>query len=290
MKQEILLDRYFRELEKKGSSPYTLKAYKLDLQDFLKHLKNHAQPKLNKTENIYNLFIEASNRELESYVKYIEYSSASTICRKLGTIKRFLIWALKEGLRKSDIPKKPITPPLQVYIKSSLSNNELNMLLRLVERLKQKRNEVIVKLLIYTGIRVSELIGLKWKDIEITRYEGFLRLYKKNNERIIPLNNSIRIALIEFKKSRSDEYLLYGKRGKLTEDGVLRVFYSLNKYLKFKITPNNLRHTFCNLLSENGVGVEKISYITGISTASCLKKFAKPSLKELEKVLFQLDN
>ncbi|APJ02735.1 tyrosine-type recombinase/integrase [Silvanigrella aquatica] len=238
---------------------------------------------------LYSLLVDATSIELKSYKEYLGQSSPATIQRKFITLRRFLSWALKEGFRKNPIPDSPNRPTSQPLAPRWIMKNDLKALFRLVEKNGVKRDEAIITLLFHTGLRVSELVNLKWEDIELGRYEGLLKVCKGKGQkmRLVPLNAVARKVLQELwtLKNPTDEYLFHGKRGRLTENGVLKLFYtlssSLNMDAKKRITPHRLRHTFCKTLLDKKESIEKVSTLAGHSSLTTTQKYVTPSLQDL---------
>ncbi|BBH54691.1 tyrosine-type recombinase/integrase [Fluviispira sanaruensis] len=288
MKLENILELFLKNLHTKGASPHTIKAYKLDLLDYLKHLKENEFPE--EASPLYSLLIDATSIEFKSYKDFLGQSSPATVQRKFITLRRFLSWCLKEGFRKNPVPDTPKLPSSQPLAPRWLKRNELNSIFRLVEKNGVKRDEVIIVLLYNTGLRISELVDLKWEDIELGRYEGLLKVRKGKGAkmRLVPLNAAARKALLELMTLRkpSDEYLFYGKRGRLTENGILKLFYSLSTELRLgsknKITPHRLRHTFCKTLLDKKESIEKVSTLAGHSSLSTTQKYITPSIEDLK--------
>ncbi|MBX9838357.1 MAG: site-specific integrase, partial [Silvanigrellaceae bacterium] len=88
MKLNEILDKFFNDLKIKTSSKHTIKAYKLDLFDYLNHLKEENFSE----KELLNLLINATSVEFKTYKSYLGASSSSTIKRKFNTLKRFLDW------------------------------------------------------------------------------------------------------------------------------------------------------------------------------------------------------
>ncbi|WP_186650356.1 tyrosine-type recombinase/integrase [Fluviispira vulneris] len=290
MKLENILELFLKNLHTKGASPHTIKAYKLDLLDYLKHLKENECSE--EAASLYSLVVDATSIEFKSYKEYLGQSSPATIQRKFITLRRFLSWCLKEGFRKNPVPEPPKLPSSQPLAPRWLKRNELNSLFRLVEKQGNKRNEAIVQLLFHTGLRVSELVSLTWEDIHIGRYEGLLTVKcgKGQKKRFVPLNATARKVLLELKdvssQKEAKDFLFHGKRGPLNENGVLKLFYTLSSSLsmdtKNKITPHRLRHTFCKTLLDKKESIEKVSTLAGHSSLSTTQKYITPSIEDLK--------
>ncbi|KAB8033605.1 tyrosine-type recombinase/integrase [Fluviispira multicolorata] len=291
MKTNEILDKFFHYLKIKGSSKHTLKAYKLDLQDYLKHLsEEHINEK-----DLSNLFINATSVEFKTYKFYLGASSPATVKRKFMTLKRFLDWCVQEGYRKQKLPEAIKLPKFQTLSPRWLTRNEMNSIQRALETKRNLRDKTIVNLLYHTGIRVGELVSLRWEDIDTGRYQGTLRIRKGKGEkeRLVPLNATARNLLQKYEESlvKREDYLFYGiRKNPLNEDGVLRMFYSLSKQAGVKVTPHALRHTFCKNLLESNVSIDKIATLAGHSSLTVTQKYTTPSLQDLSKAVVHLED
>ncbi len=289
MKTNEILEKYFASLRLKVCSKHTLKAYKLDLLDYINHLE------FKEDEKIKDLLLNATSIEFKTYKYYLGASSPATIKRKFTSLKAFLTWCIKEKFRKKPVPTLPKLPACQPLAPRWLTRNELNSLLRTVEKKKSLRNQTIVNLLLHTGLRVSELVSLRWEDIELGRYEGTLKVRSGKGQkfRSIPLNATARTLLTTYLESLAEkkEYLFYGiRKNRLNEDAVLRLFYSLGKQAELKVTPHDLRHTFCKTLLDKETSLDKIATLAGHSSLTTTQKYTTPSLQDLKTVVTQLDN
>jgi len=138
-----------------------------------------------------------------------------------------------------------------------LNEKEQLALRRVVEQGRIFRDRAIVVVLIQTGLRVGELCGLRWSDIQMSRRKGWLlvRRGKGQLQREIPLNAEARNAFREVGYGRfagSDQAVFIGQRGPLSARGVQTM---LAKYFRraglTSRSAHHLRHTFCkNLINK----------------------------------------
>ena len=129
----------------------------------------------------------------------------------------------------------------------------------------------------------------------MNRCQGTLNIKKGKGEKdhIVPLNTIARAILFDYKGSLKikKEYLFYGiRKNRMNEDSVLRMFYTLSKLAKVKVTPNTLRHTFCKNLLDRNVSLDKIATLAGHSSLAVTQEYTTPSLQDLNKAVIQLDD
>lgn len=247
-------------------SDNTILSYANDLDKFIKYFKN---------ENILKL----DSKKLDKYISTLNDLSPATVSHNISSLKTFYSYFLKLGYISSS-PTDGIRPPkLGHHLPTYLTIDEVNSLLDInIEDAYSARNKAILELMYATGLRISEVISLEFKNIDfedcIVRVVG-----KGNKERIVPINdvalkylsiylNQYRISLI---KKEINNYLFLNNHGKmLTRQGVFKIIksYALEKGIKKDISPHTLRHTFATHLLENGADLRIIQELLGHSDIS----------------------
>ena len=212
-----------------------------------------------------------------------------TVNRKLSSLKSFLNWAVREDLLPDHrTPRFPQPIREEKGGPKWLDRQEQHSLLRIVEQGKNQRDITIVKLLLNTGLRVSELCALTWSDIKINSRKGRLivRSGKGGKRREIPLNKDARKALQDLgyrQHSGETNHVFQGQRGPMTPRGVESM---LRKYVAHtpldEVTPHKLRHTFCKNLIDAGVSLEKVAMLAGHENLETTRRYCSPSNHDLE--------
>lgn len=155
--QQANSDEQLIELWLHGRSKHTQRAYQKDIADFLQFVET---PLINMTLG-----------QLQGYADGLHSKelSPASIKRKLASIKSLFTFAHKIGYLVFDVGKPLKTP----YCKDKLAERILSEeeVQTIISSVKNKRNRLIIKTLYYTGIRVSELASLTWKDLQ-SRNEG----------------------------------------------------------------------------------------------------------------------
>ena len=162
-----------------------------------------------------------------------------------------------------------------------LNRSEQQALLTRVEQGGQERDLIIVRLLLNTGLRVSELCDLHWSDIKITPNKAILIVQsgKGAKRREIPLNNDALSALIEigyYKNRGAVRPIFVGQRGQLTPRGIQSLIGKYKGELE-DFSPHSLRHTFCKNLIDAGVGLEMVAALAGHESLETTKRYCEPS-------------
>ncbi len=168
------------------------------------------------------------------------------------------------------------------HVVTSLSEVEVEQLLFYVEDTNKvsQRNKLIAYLLLYTGVRVSELIQIKIGDLD--RLTGTLTVQGKGNRiREISLRKDVLSLVNDYLKEErmqskfvGSEFLLVSQRGtKLHRDAVRRWLAIVSDDIGFNIHPHLFRHTFCTRLLNKGVDITTVSKLAGHANVNMTIKF-----------------
>jgi integrase/recombinase XerC len=276
-------DNFALFLTESERSTYTIKNYLCDLDSFTLWLKSKGNKEFAPT-----LITPTDLREYKHYLDQTLQLKPQTINRKLSSLRSFLNWALREGYFPDNrLPHIPQPIKEQASAPKWLDRLSQHSLCRLVEKGRKIRDIAIVKLLLNTGLRVSELCALTWNDIKISPKKGRLSVNhgKGAKRRIIPLNKDARSVLIELgyhKNKGSERRVFIGQRGAMTPRGIES---TLRKYVKQtdleEVSPHQIRHTFCKNLIDAGVSLEKVAALAGHDNLETTRRYCTPSEQDL---------
>ena len=275
------LDSLFIE---KGLSKNTIKSYESDLKEFFAWCHNiHKKlpSKLNSSSiNIYlgHLF----NKNIKS----------SSVNRKLSTLKAFYIFLYKQKLILK-IPTEDIeTPKIQKKLPSTLSENEVEKLLKAPKdkNIIELRDKAMLEMLYATGMRISELVNLKEVNVDKNR-QVVKVLGKGSKERLIPFGDEALDSLQKYlhKRNARNIYIFLNNRdNKLSRVGFWQrvKIYLKRVHLKSDITPHTLRHAFATHLLNRGADLRSVQLLLGhsdLSTTQIYTHIAKQRLSEMHK-------
>ena len=235
---------------------------------------------------------------LNSYILMIEKQglSTATVSRNIASIKAFFLYMLKQGVISED-PSESLKPPkIEKKAPVILTIEEVNLLLEQPSGTSPKeiRDKAMLEVLYATGIRVSELISLKVKDVNLQM--DFLQCHDDNKERVIPFTNETRDALENYLNNarpamcqEDQEYLFTNCQGApMTRQGFWKIikYYSAKAGIKKDITPHTIRHSFAMHLVNNGADLKSVQEMLGHSDISTtqiyLKNNANMKLKEVD--------
>ena len=209
-----------------------------------------------------------------SFNQSIEGLNASTLARRVSFLKMFYLFLESEKITKNliqdvEMPKR--SKKLPVY----LTKNEVNRLLDAPDLTKYNgmKDKAMIEVMYSTGLRVSELIGLKIKQVN-TSERIITVIGKGKKQRSIPIRESSLNYLLMYinnfrnklKFIEDKQYVFLNSKGKkLTRQSF---FVSLRKYAKLagiekEIHPHSLRHSFATHLLENGADLRAVQELLG---------------------------
>lgn len=291
-----LIRKYLQYLrDQRSVSPHTLRNYSSDLKQFQCFLgASRFCLDGSGTVDLRRVDIHVARAYLASLNKHRKKSS---IGRKLAALKGFFKYLQASG----EIAKDPLlligTPKQEKPLPVFLTVDDVFQLLGSVEikSILDSRDRAMLEVLYSTGIRVSELVGLNWGDVdfqlEIIRVVG-----KGAKERIVPIGTVALQGLHDYSLEHRKEWNLpcrggdpiflnrYGRR--LTARSVAR---TLEKHLKacgiaVRMGPHGLRHTFATHLLNNGADLRVIQEMLGHSSLSTTQRYTHVNLEQLTAV------
>ena len=252
----------------RGLSNNSIESYESDLKK-LKIFLNNAKTKKNPLEVTPDLIKEF----IYHISKKIKSSSQS---RTISGIRSFYDYLMFEKLIDSNPLINIESPKQQRNLPSTLSENEINILIKNIDMKKKEseRNIAIIETLYGCGLRVSELINLKMSDLFFD--EDFIKVTGKGNkQRLVPIS-LINISYINkyIENSRKklkinplhSDILFLNRRGNsISRAMIFTIIKNLSKESGFnkKISPHTFRHSFATHLLENGADLKTIQQLLG---------------------------
>lgn len=273
----------------RGLSDNTILAYRQDLISFLAFLKK---------ENITSwptktVDIDAFLAELQDQKK-----ATTSISRMISSLRKFYQWLVRQNIQKLNPMQEIDSPKKRHVLPVALSVKEVNDLLA-QPNIKTKlglRDRALLETLYATGIRVSELINLKFDDLHADL--RLLKVFGKGNkERLIPIS-SVAISWIEnyqqkvrdillLKVGKNSDYIFLNNRGgQLTRQAVWQIIkrYCQLAGISKNVTPHTLRHTFATHLLENGADLRVVQEILGHTDISTTQIYTNLTQKHILEV------
>jgi len=256
----------FLKIEK-GLSSNSIIAYQNDVEKLASYCQ---EQKINTKEVEYT--------HLKSFVTelYDLGLSARSQARIISGIKQFFSYLLLENLITQDPSSLLEQPKLGRKLPEVLSIEEVDSLIAAVNLNSNEgpRNRAMLEVLYSCGLRVSELVNLKFTDLFYD--EGFVRVIGKGNkERLVPLSKSVELEISTYQeKMRSklnvkdghENFIFLNRRGKqLTRVMVFIIIKDLASKIDLKksISPHTFRHSFATHLIEGGANLRAIQEMLG---------------------------
>ena len=262
---EILKYKTYLLLEK-GLSANTISAYLEDLSKLLNFFD---------TEKIGYKDIQLDHLQQFVAQLYDLGINARSVARVLSGVKSFFNYLLIDGYIDSDPTELLETPKLGTKLPIVLSLFEIEKMLSVIDlsTAEGQRNKAIIEVLYSCGLRISELINLKFSNLFLD--EGFIRVEGKGDkQRLVPISN---VAIKEINNYLPDRKQITVKKG--AEDIVflskrkapisrIMVFHFVKEYaalagIKKNISPHTFRHSFATHLLEGGANIRAIQQMLG---------------------------
>ncbi len=271
-------------LIEKGLSKNTALAYRTDLNTYLKFLEDK---KIN--------YETISHLEITDFLWHLKTSNFKprSIYRMIESIRQFYKFLIAENYIKTDPTVYLTAPKVPIILPDMLTNEEVTKLLNSVSGNDNLsiRNRAMLELLYATGLRVSELISLKFSNIDIE--ECFVKIFGKGNkERLVPFGQKAQLYLkryLRVRKNTKSEFVFLTRLNK----PISRIeFWRQLKQIAIKagimknITPHTLRHSFATHLLTGGADIRFVQEMLGhssISTTQIYTHISQERLKEQHK-------
>lgn len=277
------LDYLFYE---KGGSEHTRRSYRNDIEDFISFLEE---------EGIGTDPEKVDHLHIRFYLGKLHQRGASkaTMARRLASLRTFFRYLKREGIVKRNPAKLVSTPKQPKPIPRSLTVDEA---FRLVEAPKgeevlEARDRAIMELLYSSGLRVSELVGLRRGDLDLSA--GTLRVKGKGKkERMVPVGGKAQealrryLALRDRLRPKGDALFLNYRGEALSSRAVAKLLkkYALPLGLSRKVSPHVLRHSFATHLLDGGADLRGIQELLGHSHLSTTQRYTRVSMGKLMEV------
>jgi integrase/recombinase XerD len=265
-KGEILL-KLKESIILRGYSRQTLKSYYYNCGKFLDWIRISS---LNIDEN--------AVREYFLFLLNKNYDSSTVRQIRAGIDFMFKIVLGKE-INKINVP----LPKKKKELPKVLSKFEIKYL---IEKTKNEKHKLVIKMLYSSGLRLSELINLKKEDIESQRNVIKVRQGKGKKDRITLLSDKLSKELFDFvcKTNFKTKYLFEGRKGKYSKKSVQKILENASKGLNKNVTPHMIRHSFATHLLESGTDIRYIQKLLGHSNLETTQIYTKVANTELLKI------
>ncbi len=281
----------YLQIEKRYSL-HTVRSYLNDLDQFFSFLISQGLP---------DDPINVTSHDIRAWVvSMLENTyTATSVHRKISCLRVFYRYLRKEGIMKNDPLEKVVLPKRKKTLPVFVEEDALSKLLdsyTFGDDFCGIRNRTIIEMLYVTGMRRSELIGLRDKDIDLS--EATVKVTgKRNKQRIIPLVRPFVKRLEEYLKLReesalknSEGWFFFTDKGNKLYDKY--VYNTVNSYLAVvttieKKSPHILRHTFATHMLNHGADLNSIKELLGHANLSATQIYTHNTFEKLKKIYKQ---
>ncbi|HTY49807.1 MAG TPA: site-specific tyrosine recombinase XerD [Steroidobacteraceae bacterium] len=271
----------------RGLSSNTLAAYRADLTALSRWLSERGTP-----------MVRTTRQDLQDFIAWRVDAGARprSTARQLSSFRRFFRHLLREGVLREDPTAQIAMPKIGRSLPKSLTEEEVEALLAApaVSDPLGNRDRTMLEVLYATGLRVSELVNLRYSQVNLN--QGVIRILGKGNrERLIPLgeeavrwlNEFTRTARGEILLERQTDYLFPTRRGdRMTRQAFWHIIkrYARKAGVDRELSPHTLRHAFATHLLNHGADLRVVQMLLGhsdLSTTQIYTHVARERMKEL---------
>lgn len=271
----------------KRFSPLTVKSYQTDLNQFFKTLPENTQ------------LSEISHLHIRAFVSEQMDGGISAISakRKISSLKSFFKYALKNDLVKENPTQKVRPPKTPKKLPVFIDQNQTDYLFSqytFSEGFEGTRDKLLMDILYQSGIRRAELMNLKESDVDIYNLQLKV-LGKRNKERIIPFNYTLKRNLENYLREKSENklsnsYLLVTKENKpLNASQISKIVSRVLSGITTakKKSPHVMRHTFATHLLNNGADINAVKELLGHTSLAATQVYTHNTIDKLKKMYNQ---
>ena len=267
----------------KKHSPNTIINYHNDLKEFGEFIQNN--------------FLNITKETVFEYLKHLYDTniSKSSIGRKLSALRSFYNYLLKKEIVDTNYFNNLKNPKKENSLPKFVKEDDIDKMFLIPDTRTWigKRNLLIIRMLYATGLRVSELVNIKLKDLNLDD-RTILILGKGSKERIVIFGYHTQEALMDYLNNgryvvdtKNSEYLFLNKDGnKLSTRYVRKIIDDIiiKASITMHVSPHMLRHTFATSMLNNGADLVSVKDLLGhesLNTTSIYTHVSDEKIKEI---------
>jgi integrase/recombinase XerC len=295
--EESMIGLFLESLAtEKGYSEHTLRAYRKDLEAFFSFVaESRTSTQSHQKRSRVVSPKQVDGIIIRGYLGFLHrQNKKSTIARKLSAVRSFFKFLVKQGVIEENPAELILTPKQEKTIPTYLSVDEIFRLLDSIQTdtLLGLRNRAIFETLYSSGIRVAELAGLNFSDLDFS--SGVVRvLGKGNKERIIPIGQEALKAIAAYREQMDrqvdsavlkDGALFLNRFNKrLTARSIARILRQLVDAvgLLTPVSPHAIRHSFATHMLDSGADLRVVQELLGHKSLSTTQKYTHVSIDRL---------
>jgi len=243
--EKKLIEEYVGWLGLEGRSKETIKHQLIDLKQVRQFLDKG--------------FLDASHGDLVKALVRLKNARGfkdNSMARKIATLRSFYKFLAEMEYIAKNPAEKIKTPKKEVKTPQVLTAQQVRQLLASIENI---RDRTILMMFLYTGARLSEVLNLKWEDIN---FQGkTIKIYGKGRkERVVPLHPKLEQQLLYYRRFFSGSLVF-----DLSRRRIQQIVEEAGRRIGVKTHPHMLRHTFATTLLRKGVNLRTIQMLLGHS-------------------------
>ena len=271
------VEKFLIYIQNRGFSLHTYNSYEKDLKDFIAYFNNK------KLKDI-------TVGDIRFYIRslYDRKYKVATIARHISTLKSFYKYLESENIISFNPMVLVSNPKKDKKLPNYLNYEDLEKLLNTPD-INNKwglRDALILEMLYSTGIRVSELVNIKIKDIDFNARKIFV-FGKGRKERIVFYGSNCADLLEKYLQKQHENYLFTNTKGNRLNERTVRQIVrdtALKAHINVKVTPHTLRHTYATHLLNGGADLKSVGDLLGHESLSTTGIYTHVSNERLRQV------
>ena len=263
-------------------SANTISAYRDDLESFVSFLSNDYYTTSREDLD----FKRVDHLTVRSYIAHLgrRKLARSSMARHLSAMRSFFKFLMREGLVEANPARGVATPKREKHLPAVMQTSDIALLLEQpdLDTPLGVRDRAWLELLYASGLRIGELVGIDFDDIELR--SRLVKVHGKGSkERIVPFGTKAEEAIRAYLSVREqlatdpDEQALFVnyRGGRITTRSIRRLFddYLKDAALRAGISPHTMRHSFATHLLNAGADLRGIQELLGHSSLSTTQKY-----------------
>lgn len=211
-------------------------------------------------------------------------------------LKTFFNWCIKRGILKKNPVEGIEKPKMKKHLPRCISREETLKVLyysasiKWKYKLEQSRNEAIIQTLLFTGLRLQELLNLQTTDVNLADGSIFVRMGKGGKDRIVPIHPRLIPKLRGYVEERKQslnpsQWFFTGIKSdkQLGQRDIRRILSVISNEADTKITAHMLRHTFGKLMVEADFNIYKLKEIMGHEQVTTTQRYVSIAPESIKK-------
>lgn len=267
---EFLVDAFLEYMRNnKGSSENTVTNYAVDLAQYADFMETQGIAPTQATAKTIRAFL----RSLSGF----GYANSS-IGRKLSAVKTFELFLLESHFISSDPAASVRSPRMPERLPRAISRESMEKLIEEAWKIKPElRNGTILEVMYGCGVRVAEVVSLKWEDVDLE--ERWLKVHGKGDkERLVPFGHVAQEALIKWREQCPQDavYIFQSGDKPITVRTVHRLVVKAAKNAGLEnVTPHSIRHSFATHMLEGGASLNVLQELLGHESLLTTQRYLK---------------